>query len=126
VTHPHAVIFFDVPASSTLTLQNELDAYTWDGQCSSTPKTVIIVVNNLASGSGGATLNARNDVAGALFVQKGTLKFNGTATWTGTIWAETIEQWNGNATAQLTSCFLQNLPGGLMSIKLERFREVDR
>ena len=126
VTHPHAVIFFDVPANSTLTLQNELDAYTWDGLCTSTPKTVIIVVNNVASGTGGVTLNSNNDVAGALFVQRGTLKFNGTATWTGTIWAETIEQWNGNAGAQLTSCFLQNLPGGLMSIKSTRFREVDR
>ena len=47
-------------------------------------------------------------------------------TWTGTIWADTIEQWNGNATSQLTSCFLQNLPGGLMSVKSTHFREVDR
>ena len=126
VIHPHAVVFFDVPANSTVTLQNELDAYTWDGLCTSTPKSVIIVVNNATAGSGGVTLNSNNSVAGALFVQKGTLKFNGTATWTGTIWADTIEQWNGNATSQLTSCFLQNLPGGLMSIKTTRFREVDR
>ena len=44
----------------------------------------------------------------------------------GLAWADTIEQWNGNATSQLTSCFLQNLPGGLMSVKSTRFREVDR
>jgi len=124
--HPHAVIFFDVPANSTLTLQSELDGYSWDGECTSTPKTVIIVVNNTTAGTGGLTLNSNNDVSGAVFVQKGTLKFNGTATWTGTIWADTIEQWNGTATSQLTSCFLQNLPGGLMSIKSTRFREVDR
>ena len=36
--HPHAVIFFDLPASgpsATVTIQNELDAYAWDGQCTS-------------------------------------------------------------------------------------------
>ena len=80
-------------------------------QCTAPPKTLIIVVNNATTGNGGVTLNSGNNLAGALFVQKGTLKFNGTATWTGTLWADTIEQWNGNATSQLTSCFLQNLPG---------------
>lgn len=124
--YPHAVIFFDIPANATVTLQNELDNYTWNGLCTSTPRTVIIVVNNATVGSGGVTLNSNNLVSGALFIQKGSLKFNGNATWTGTIWADSIEQWNGNATSQLTSCFLQNLPGGLMSIKSTRFREVDR
>ena len=127
--HPDAVIFFDLPASgpgATVTIQNELDAYAWNGQCATPPRTVIIVVNNATTGNGGATVNSNGNLAGAIFVQKGTLKFNGTITWTGTIWADTIEQWNGNATSQLTSCFLQNLPGGLMSIKTTRFREVDR
>jgi hypothetical protein len=126
---PHAVIFFDLPASgpgATVTIQNELDSYTWNGECTSTPKTVIIVINNATTGNGGVTLNSGNDLSGALFVQKGTLKFNGTATWTGTIWADTIEQWNGSATSQLTSCFLQNLPGDFMAVKSTRFREVDR
>lgn len=127
--HPDAVIFFDLPASgpgATVTIQSELDPYAWDGQCTSPPKTVIIVVNNATTGNGGATINSNGKIAGAIFVQKGTLKFNGGITWTGTIWADTIEQWNGNATSQLTECFLQNLPGGLMSIKSTRFREVDR
>jgi len=126
VTHPHAVIFFDLPADGTVSLQNELDAYTWDGECTSTPKTVIIVVNNASKGTGGVHLNSNNVISGALFVQKGSLQFNGAASWTGTIWADTIEKWNGSAESKLTSCFLQNLPGGLMSIKSTRFREVDR
>ena len=128
-TTPNAVIFFDLPASgptATVTIQNELDGYDWDGNCATTPKTVIIVVNHATTGNGGAIVNSNGHIAGAIFVQKGTLKFNGTVTWTGTIWADTIEQWNGNATSQLTSCFLQNLPGGLMSVKSTRFREVDR
>ena len=124
--HPHAVIFFDLPANGRVTLQNELDGYTWNGLCTSAPKTVIIVVKNATAGSGGVTLNSNNQVSGALFVPKGSLQFNGTATWTGTIWADQIEKWNGSATSQLTSCFLQNLPGGLMTIKTTRFREVDR
>jgi hypothetical protein len=127
--HPHAVIFFDLPASgstATVTIQNELDGYAWNGLCATTPKTLIIVVNNATSGNGGVTVNSNVALAGALFVQHGTLKFNGNAVWTGTIWADTIEQWNGSATSQLTSCFLQNLPGGLMSVKSTRFREVDR
>ena len=107
-------------------MQNELDAYTWDGECTSTPKTVIIVVNNSSKGTGGSHLNSNNVISGALFVQKGSLQFNGSVRWTGTIWADTIEKWNGNAQSQLTSCFLQNLPGGLMTIKTTRFREVDR
>ena len=126
VTHPHAVIFFDLPANGTVTLQNELDGYTWNGECTSVPKTVIIVVNNSSKGTGGVHLNSNNVISGALFVQKGSLQFNGGVRWTGTIWADTIEKWNGNAQSQLTSCFLQNLPGGLMSIKTTRFREVDR
>jgi hypothetical protein len=128
-TTPNAVIFFDLPASgstATVTIQNELDGYAWNGLCATTPKTLIIVVNNATSGNGGVTVNSNVALAGALFVQHGTLKFNGNAVWTGTIWADTIEQWNGSATSQLTSCFLQNLPGGLMSVKSTRFREVDR
>jgi len=124
--YPHAVIFFDVGPNVTLGLQNELDAYSWNGQCTTPAKTLVIVVNNSSVGSGGVTLNSNNNLAGALFVQRGQLKFNGTATWTGTIVADSFQQWNGNATSQLTSCFLQNLPGSLMQVSPTRFREVDR
>ena len=124
--NPHAVIFFDLPASGRVGLQSELDPYTWNGECTSTPKTIILVVNNASKGTGGITFNSNNVLAGAIFVQKGSLTFNGGVHWTGTIWADTIERWNGSAESQLTSCFLQNLPGALMTVKLTRFREVDR
>ncbi len=125
-TYPSAVLFFDVGPNDTVTIQNELDAYDWNGECSSTPKTLIVVVNNSSKGNGGVRLNSNANLSGGLFVQKGYLQFNGTATWTGTIYADTIEKWNGNATSQLTSCFLQNFPGGLLQITPTRFREVDR
>jgi hypothetical protein len=127
--YPHAVMFFDVGPNDTVTIQSELDAYYWDGAtCSdpATPKSIIIIVNNSSSGSGGMVLNSNSKLAGAIFVQNGSLSFNGSVTWTGTIWADVIERWNGSATAQLTPCFLQNLPGGLMRITPTRFREVDR
>ena len=125
-TSRSAVIFFDVGPNATVTIQNELDGWAWDGSCASTPRTLIVVVNNSSVGSGGLTINANGSLAGALFVQRGQLKFNGTITWTGTLFADSIQQWNGNATSQLTSCFLANLPGGMMDITPTRFREVDR
>jgi Tfp pilus assembly protein PilX len=124
--YPHAVLFFDVSPNATLTIQSELDGYSWNGDCVSPARTVIIVVNHPSVGSGGLTLNSNANLSGALFVQRGQLQFNGTATWTGTLFANTIQQWNGSATSQLTSCFLQKLPGGLMNITPTRFHEVDR
>ena len=124
--NPHAVIFFDLPADGRITLQSELDPYNWDGECTSSPKTVILVVNNASKGTGGITFNSNNVTTGAIFVQKGSLQFNGGVRWTGTIWADTIEKWNGNAESQLTQCYLDNMPGGLMTLKLTHFREVDR
>jgi hypothetical protein len=127
--YPNAVMFFDVGPNETVTIQSELDAYFWDGatcDATTTPKSVIIVVNNSSSGTGGMVLNSNSKLAGAIFVANGSLSFNGSVTWTGTIWADVIERWNGSATAQLTPCFLENLPGGLMRITPTRFREVDR
>jgi hypothetical protein len=127
--YPNAVMFFDVGPNDTVTIQSELDSYYWDGvSCSTagTPRSLIIVVNNSSSGTGGMVLNSNSKLAGAIFVANGSLSFNGTVTWTGTIWADVIERWNGSATAQLTDCFLKNLPGGLMRITPTRFREVDR
>jgi len=127
--YPHAVIFFDVGPNDTVNIQSELDSYYWDGAtCTNptTPRTLIIVINNSSSGSGGLVLNSNSKLSGAIFVQRGKLSFNGSVTWTGTIWADVIERWNGAATAQLTPCFLKYLPGGLMRITPTRFREVDR
>jgi len=124
--YPNAVLFFDVGPDQTVSIQNELDAYDWDGDCANPVRTLVIVVNNSSVGSGGLKLNANADLAGAMFVQTGNLAFNGTATWTGTMFSNTISQWNGNATSQLTACFLQNLPAGLMSVTTTTFRELDR
>ncbi len=124
--HPNAVLYFKIGPNATVTLQNELNGYTYDQTCVNPPRSLIIVVDNGSVGSGGVHLNSNNDLFGALFVQKGNFQYNGTATWTGTVYANTLDKWNGNAEARLDSCFLTNLPGGLLNVSLTRFREVDR
>jgi hypothetical protein len=120
--HPNAVIYFKVGKDVTWSLQNELDAYNYD--CAN-PKSVVIVVDNAAVGSGGLHINSNNNLSGALFVPRGNFQYNGGARWTGTIYANTIDKWNGNAMSQLTSCYLQNLPPGLLDIEVETYRELD-
>lgn len=124
--YPNAVLYFDIGPNQTVSIQNELDAYTWNGDCANPVRTLTIVVDNETVGNGGFKLNSNADLAGALFVQKGNLEFNGTATWTGTMFSNTIGKWNGNATSQLTECFLKNLPVNLMSVTPTTFRELDR
>ena len=83
------------------------------------------VVNHSSVGSGQVKLNSNADLAGAIFVQRGDFEYNGTATFTGTLVANTISKWNGNATSQLTDCYLKNLPPGVMEVTTTHFREVD-
>ena len=123
--YPNAVLFFDLPADGKVSIQNELNAYTWNGSCATPPRTVIIVVNHSSVGSGELKMNANADLSGAIFVQRGDFEYTGTARFTGTLVANTISQWNGSATSQLTACFLQNLPPGIMDVTATRFREVD-
>lgn len=120
--YPNVVIYFKVGSNATFSLQNELDAYDYD--CSD-PKSVIIVVDNASIGTGGMHLNSNADLSGALFVPRGNYQYNGGARWTGTIYANTIDKWNGNAFSQLTACYLQNLPPGLLDISVESYRELD-
>ena len=80
------------------------------------PKLLDLVVNHSSVGSGQVKLNSNADLAGAIFVQRGDFEFNGTATFTGTLVSNTIGKWNGNATSQLTDCFLDNLPPGAMEV----------
>lgn len=123
VAHPHAVLYFKVGANDTVTVQSELDAYTKN--CTDA-KTVVIVVDNGSVGSGGLHLNSNANLMGVIYVQKGNFQYNGGATWTGSVYANSIDKWNGNARALLDECFLANMPGGILEIHKTRFREVDR
>ena len=123
--YPNAVLFFDLGPNQSVSIQTVLDAYTWNGSCTSPPRTVIVVVNHSSVGSGQVKLNSNANLSGAIFVQRGDFEYNGTATFTGTLVANTISKWNGNATSQLTACFLQNMPPGITEVTATRFREVD-
>ncbi len=120
--YPHAVLYFKLSKDQTLNLQNELDAYLYS--CSA-PKSVVIVVDHEGIGSGGIHMNSNNDLAGAIFVPRGNFQYNGDATFTGPIFANTIDKWNGNSTSQLTECYLDNFPPGLLSLGIEDYHEVD-
>lgn len=120
--YPNAVLYFKVGADAELTIQNELDAYAYS--CSS-PRTLIIVVDNGGIGTGGVHMNSNANLAGALMIPRGNFQYNGTATWTGPIYANTIDKWNGNSTSQLTSCYLDNMPPGMLEMSTEVYHEVD-
>lgn len=120
--YPNVVIYFKVGKDAVFSLQNELDSY--DYQCSN-PRSVIIVMDNASVGSGGVHINSNNNLSGALFIPRGNFQYNGGARWTGTIFANTIDKWNGSAMSQLTSCYLQNLPPSLFDIATEDYRELD-
>lgn len=120
--YPHAVIYFKLGKDQTLSLQSELDGYLYD--CAA-PKSVVIVVEHEGVGSGGLHMNSNNALAGAIFVPRGNFQYNGGASFTGPIFANTIDKWNGNAKSQLTQCYLDNFPPGLLDLGIEDYREVD-
>ena len=119
---PHVVMYFKIGKDETLKLQNELDGYLYD--CSA-PKSVVIIVENETVGSGGVHINSNADLGGAVFVPRGNFQYNGGASFTGPIIANTIDKWNGTASSQLTQCFLDNFPPGLLDLGIEDYHEVD-
>jgi hypothetical protein len=124
-TYPNAVLYWKIGANDTVTIQNELDGYAKncvEGQT----KTLVLIVDNGGVGSGGLHLNSNADLMGVLYVQKGNFQYNGTATWTGTVYANSIDTWNGSATSLLDECFLANMSGPILDVSKLRFREVDR
>lgn len=125
-THPDAVLYFDVGANDTVAIQNELNPYDVNPATCTPKRTVIVIVDNATVGSGGLRLQSGARLNGGIFVPNGNLDFRGSTTFTGPLNALTISNWAGSATSQLTECFLNNLPGAMLDIQSERFREVDR
>lgn len=123
--HPDAVIYFKIGANRTLNIANDLDAYNIDPATCTPKRSVIVVVENDSVGNGGLDLQSNANLMGGIFVPKGNFAYRGTSTFTGPINAHTITQWNGNATSQLTPCYLADLPGGLLDVRTEVFHEDD-
>lgn len=123
--YPHAVIYFKLPANQKLTISTQLTPYQSDGTTCTPNRSAIIVVEHAAVGSGILELQASTVFSGAILVPKGDFQYTGSGTLTGPINARTISYWAGGAKSRLTTCYLQNMPGGLLDVRTEKFREND-
>lgn len=121
-TSSNPVLYFKLPAGSTVSIQGELSSYGWstDPSCSSTHPSVVIVVEG-----GDLRLNAGATLSGAIFVPDGNMTYNGGAQLVGTVFAKKLIM-TGNAQISLNDCYTRGTPGGVLDIRPVRFREVDR
>ena len=136
VLYPNPVLFYEfgssVPSSSRLVDLNDLSSTTYgraaqlgDSAASCHSRNVIVVVLN-----GDVRLNSNQTLVGSVFAMGpapygNVTKANGTSQLIGTLYAKSIDL-TGTANIDLDPCFLANLPGQLLNVKGENFREVDR
>ncbi|MDQ1699563.1 MAG: hypothetical protein QOG34_1426 [Frankiaceae bacterium] len=117
------ILYFDVNAGDTVTLQNELAAYAYQsdpaGSCIQHPAVVLIVRG------GDLKITSSAALTGPIFVPEGTITYAGGANLVGTIWAANMTI-SGNANVGLTACYAAATPGGILNVNPTKFREVDR
>ncbi len=116
---PNGVLYFRVSAGTVI--QNELDAIKEFTRSQCGTRSLVIVVEG-----GDVHVNKGVDITTALFVPDGNLQFNGQGTIEGTVFAKTVQKFNGTADFYLDQCFINNFPGGLFDVTPVRFHEVDR
>jgi hypothetical protein len=116
---PNGVVYFKVAAGTTIDNEfKEIEEFT---RATCGQRSLVIVIEG-----GEAHINSKIDITSALFVPDGNLQFNGGASIEGTIFAKTVNKFNGTADFYLDPCFIRNFPGGLFDVTPVRFREVDR
>ncbi len=131
-TYPHPVLFYDLKGSAvggTVDLK-DLTGYSRSypvaaGSSGCSPASAVVVVLN-----GNARLNGGTTLAASVFVpgpypNGQVTKANGTGQLIGTLYADSIDL-RGTADVYLDDCFLQNMPGGLLRVTVDNYREVDR
>jgi hypothetical protein len=116
---PNGVLYFQVSAGTTIA--NEIKAITEFTRSTCGTRSLVIVIDG-----GDGHVNAGVDIVSAIFIPDGNLKFNGNGSIEGTIFAKTVNKFNGTADFYLDPCFIRNFPGGLFDVTPQRFREVDR
>ncbi|MCA1839673.1 MAG: pilus assembly PilX N-terminal domain-containing protein [Actinomycetota bacterium] len=116
--YPNAVMYFKI-AGGTVNIQGgDVPGYTVSF-CGS--RSLVLVVEG-----GDLHLNSNVDLVAAIFVPDGNYQGNGTGQIEGTLFAKTIDKLNGTQDFYLDNCFLKNLPGGLLDVSPDHFRQVDR
>jgi uncharacterized protein (UPF0333 family) len=116
---PNGVLYFNVAAGTNI--DNEFKDIEEFTRSTCGTRSLVIVIEG-----GDAHIDSNIDITGALFVPDGNLQFNGNASIEGTIFAKTVNKFNGTADFYLDPCFIKNFPGGLFDVTPMRFREVDR
>ena len=134
LTHRNPVLFYDLQGSSVggLVDLNDLSepAYgravplTATSPACTTRNVIVVVVN------GDVRLNSNQTLVASVFsmgpAPHGQVrKANGTSELIGTLYARSLDL-TGTVDIHLDDCFLQNLPGNLLSVEPKAFREVDR
>lgn len=90
-------------------------------------KSLVIVVEG-----GNLKITSNSSIVGAIFVPDGTYSGAGEIKIIGTLFAKEIKPFGGNAKFTLKgdspndNCFFDNFPGGLLSVNVDKFREIDR
>lgn len=131
---PNPVLFYDLKGAaiggqvdlngfSSSTYGRPVPLVATSASCTS--RNVLVVVVN-----GNVKLNSNQTLVGSVFAMgpapNGEVsKANGNSKLIGTVYARSIDL-TGTADIHLDDCFLENLPGNLLSVKAEMFREVDR
>ena len=134
LSFPNPVLFYDLKGGAIggQVDLNDFSATTYGRSvplvatsASCTGRNVLVVVVN-----GNVKLNSNQTLVGSVFAMGPApygevVKANGTSKLIGTLYARSIDL-TGTADIHLDDCFLENLPGNLLQVKAETFREVDR
>lgn len=134
LAYPNPVLFYDLKGGaiggqvdlngfSSSTYGRPVPVTATSASC--TGRNVLVVVVN-----GNIKLNSNQTLVGSVFAMGPAphgevTKANGNSKLIGTLYARSIDL-TGTADIHLDNCFLENLPGNLLTVKAETFREVDR
>ena len=122
-TSPHAVMYFDLSSTGTVTVGSQLDTYKWVDEAGSPPAcnndhpSVVIVVKNGGIGIDG-------NVSGSLFAPDGLIRI-GNSGFIGTTFSKTFST-NANGILGLNSCFATNTTPVLLDPKSVHFSQRDQ
>lgn len=120
VTNP--VVYYDNAASVSLNAGDIPAVFGRAPTATCTPHSIVIVVRN-----GDLVYQGGNNEwrSLAIFVPEGNFRGNGGYNILGTLFAHNLSL-GGNEEFRLDDCFVQNLPGPLVNLDVQTFREDDR